>query len=218
MKKIAMKKVTIKKSLLILAVCYCALASANTFAQSILVLGDSLSSAYNMNQQDGWVNLLQQKLTKEMPQANYKVVNSSTSGDTTAGGLSRLPTMLANHQPQIVIIELGANDGLRGLSLKQMRRNLQRMIDLSSANGASVVLAGMHIPPNYGERYMQLFHQIFVDLGQQQEVSLVPFLLDKVGGVSELIQADGLHPNAKAQPQILDNIWPYLEPLLSNDS
>ena len=183
-------------------------------AQAILVLGDSLSSAYNMSQQQGWVNLLQQKLTDKYPDANYQVVNSSTSGDTTAAGLNRLAGMLAKHKPEVVIIELGGNDGLRGLSIKQMRSNLNRMIELSKANDASVVLAGMHIPPNYGQRYTQLFHQVYVDLSEQQDVALVPFLLEGIGGVDELMQADGIHPNAKAQPVILDNVWPHLEPLL----
>ncbi|MCV6604482.1 MAG: arylesterase [Porticoccaceae bacterium] len=203
-----------KKTLLFAVVLVTFWLPATASAQAILVLGDSLSSAYNMSQRQGWVNLLQQKLTQEYPQRRYKVVNSSTSGDTTAGGLNRLPDMLAKHQPEIVIIELGGNDGLRGLSLKQMRRNLHRMIELSRKNDARVVLAGMHIPPNYGQRYTEKFHQVFVELGEQADVALVPFLLENVGGVSELIQADGLHPNAKAQPVILDNVWPHLVPLL----
>ncbi|MDM3872519.1 arylesterase [Porticoccus sp. W117] len=203
-----------KKALLSAVFYFALLLPAAAAAQSILVLGDSLSSAYNMSQEQGWVNLLQQKLTQQYPQARYKVVNSSTSGDTTAGGLNRLPAMLRQHQPKVVIIELGGNDGLRGLSLKQMRANLTRMIELSKNNDAQVVLAGMHIPPNYGQRYTQLFHQVYVELGQQQEIALVPFLLEDIGGVNDLMQADGIHPNAKAQPVILDNIWPHLEPLL----
>ncbi|UTW44965.1 arylesterase [bacterium SCSIO 12696] len=190
--------------------------SATVPAQSILVLGDSLSSAYNMSQQQGWVNLLQQKLTDEYPSGNYRVINSSTSGDTTAGGLNRLPAMLSQHQPAVVIIELGGNDGLRGLSLKQMRNNLSRMIELSQENNAQVILAGMHIPPNYGQRYTQQFHQVYQDLTSDYNLSLIPFLLENVGGVSEFIQADGLHPNAKAQPVILANVWPHLEPLIEH--
>ncbi|MGS2724415.1 arylesterase [Porticoccus sp. GXU_MW_L64] len=203
-----------KKNLFAVAVTCCLLMPTSAFAKTILVLGDSLSAAYNMSQEQGWVNLLQQKLTKQHSAPSYRVINSSTSGDTTAGGLNRLPAMLEKHRPAVVVIELGANDGLRGLSLKQMRANLERMIQLCNDNKANVLLAGMYIPPNYGPRYSQLFRQVFVDLGQQSGVTLIPFLLENVGGVTELIQADGLHPNARAQPVILDNVWPHLKPLL----
>ncbi|WIO74782.1 arylesterase [Porticoccaceae bacterium LTM1] len=191
-----------------------ALCSATTFAQTILVIGDSLSSAYNMGEEQGWVNLLQDKLDKKYPESRYQVVNSSTSGDTTAGGLSRLPAMLEQHSPDVVIVELGANDGLRGLSLKQMKRNLEKMIELSMDKNAEVILAGMLLPPNYGELFNKKFHQVYLDLGDEQDITLIPFFLENVGGVAKYIQADGMHPNSDAQPLILDNVWPHLELLL----
>ena len=167
-----------------------------------------------MSQEQGWVNLLQQKFTKQHTDKHYKVINSSTSGDTTAGGLNRLPQMLSEHRPDIVIIELGANDGLRGLSLKQMKSNLAKMIALTKKSDAQAVLAGMHIPPNYGERFTRQFHQVYLDLEREHGITLIPFLLDQVGGIDNLIQADGMHPNAKAQPLILDNVWQHIETLL----
>lgn len=197
-----------------------ALLSATVFstpasAQTVLVIGDSLSAAYNMKKEDGWVNLLQQRLD-DKGNGIHRVINSSISGDTTAGGLSRLPAALKTHQPTIVIIELGANDGLRGLSLQQIQRNLGRMIELAQQSNAVVLLAGMRLPPNYGEVYTQKFHQVFTDLAEREEIRLIPFFLANVGGVAELIQADGMHPNAKAQPIILNNVWVHLEPLLDD--
>ena len=186
------------------------LAPYTASAQTVLILGDSLSAAYNMRQEQGWGNLLQQKLDQKYSTGRYHVVNSSTSGDTTAGGLSRLPQLLEQHQPELVIIELGSNDGLRGLSLRQMKRNLTRMIELSHRDGALVVLAGMRLPPNYGERFTEKFRRIYVDLASEHGVALIPFFLEDVGGVSELTQADGLHPNAAAQPVILETAWPYI--------
>ncbi len=192
------------------------LLSAPAFAQTILVMGDSLSAAYNMNEDDGWVNLLQQRLDATSD-GNHKVINSSISGDTTTGGLSRLPAALKQHRPGIVIIELGANDGLRGMPLKLMQNNLRRMVKLAQDSGAEVLLAGIHLPPNYGEVYTKKFHQVFIDLAERENIAFVPFLLENVGGVSELIQSDGMHPNTRAQPIILNNVWVHLESIIANN-
>lgn len=162
-----------------------------------------------MEVEAGWVHLLEDRLTP-----NHQVVNASISGDTSAGGLARLPQSLQTHKPDIVILELGANDGLRGLSLAQMKQNLTDMINLSQTSGAEVILAAMQLPPNYGPYYTKKFRQIYNDLTSSHNVTLIPFLLENVGGVTELVQEDGLHPNAEAQPIILENVWRYLLPLL----
>jgi len=181
-------------------------------AKTILVLGDSLSAAYNMNTEASWVSLLQERVTPQ-----HQLVNASISGDTSAGGLARLPNALRRHQPDIVILALGANDGLRALPLQQLEQNLARMIELSRQHGAKVLLAGMHLPPNYGAFYTEKFHQVYRNLATSHQVVLAPFLLDKVGGVVALTQTDGLHPTEEAQPIILENVWGYLEPLLAAD-
>lgn len=178
-------------------------------AKTILVVGDSLSAAYNMPLHSGWVELLRQRI-----EPSHRVVNSSISGDTSAGGIARLPQALDTHKPDIVILELGANDGLRGLSLKQMKRNLADMIRLAHSSGAEVLLAGMELPPNYGPVFNQRFRQIYTELASEERISLIPFFLDDVAGKDHLIQPDGLHPNERAQPMILDNVWPHLEKLL----
>ena len=179
---------------------------------TILVLGDSLSAAYGIPAEQGWVTLLQRRLMERgFP---HRVVNASISGDTTSGGLSRLPAALERERPALVVLELGANDGLRGQSLVAMTDNLARMIDLSRRAGARVALAEMRIPPNYGPAYTQKFQAAFGELAARHEIPLIPFLLDGVAGDRALVQDDGLHPSAEAQPQILDNVWPVLEPLL----
>lgn len=196
--------------LLWLAVFFNTLAYAES--PTILVLGDSLSAAYGIPVEQGWVSLLQQRLTERgFP---HRVVNASISGDTTSGGLSRLPAALERDHPAIVILELGANDGLRGQSLPAMHDNLARMIELSQQAHARVALAEMQIPPNYGPLYTQKFQAVFSDLAKSEHVLLIPFLLNGVAGNPVLIQEDGLHPRAEAQPQILDNVWSTLEPLL----
>ena len=178
----------------------------------ILVLGDSLSAGYGISTSSGWVALLQRRLEQQgYPQ---RVVNASISGDTTSGGLARLPQALAQHQPQLVILELGANDGLRGLSLEEMRRNLVTIIDKSREQGATLLLVGVRLPPNYGALYVKKFHDVYRQLAQKHKVAFVPYLLAGVGGRADLIQADGLHPRAKAQGLILDSIWPHLLPIL----
>ena len=179
----------------------------------VLVLGDSLSAGYGIDVQAGWVALLAQRLTQQgYP---HRVINASISGDTSGGGRARLPRLLAMHNPDLVIIELGANDGLRGLSLTVMQNNLAAMIKATRTHGARVVLVGMHLPTNYGSAYTEKFHATYVDLARQLKIPLVPFLLDKVALDAQLMQADGLHPRATAQAQLLDNVWPLLKPLLA---
>jgi acyl-CoA thioesterase-1 len=178
----------------------------------ILIFGDSLSAAYGLPQQEGWAALLQKKLNEERYQ--YDVVNASVSGETTSGGLSRLNTALAETQPAIIILELGANDGLRGLPLSAMNANLSTMIKQSKKNKAKVLLLGMKIPPNYGPRYAQSFSLTYSQLSKDHKVSLVPFMLENVAARPDLIQQDGLHPNALGQPIILENVWPHLQSLL----
>jgi len=177
-------------------------------AQGILILGDSISAAFGLEISDGWVSLLERRL--EAQNLPFEVHNASVSGDTTAGGLARLPALLARHEPNLVVIELGGNDGLRGLPTDKMQQNLAAMVERSRAAGAEVVLLGMRIPPNYGVRYTSAFEQVFRDVAEQQQVPLVPFVLEGVAGVPELMQADGVHPNAQGQPGILDNAWPVI--------
>lgn len=177
------------------------------------MLGDSVSAGYGIKVEEGWVALLQQRLRQQG--YGYRVVNASVSGETTTGGLTRLPRALEIHKPAVVILELGGNDGLRGLPLATTRSNLERMIELSRRAGARVVLVGMKIPPNYGPRYTQGFEQIFSDLAHQYRLPLVPFLLDKVALTPGMMQDDGLHPTASGQPVMLDNVWPTLRSVLS---
>jgi acyl-CoA thioesterase-1 len=180
--------------------------------RTIVVLGDSLSAGYGIKVQEGWVNLLAQRIASEG--YGYKVINASVSGETTQGGLARLPRALELHKPAIVVIELGGNDGLRGLPLAVSRENLRRTIELARAAHARVVLVGMMIPPNYGERYAREFREMFTALASAKPVELVPFLLDQVALNPELMQADGIHANAKGQARMLENVWAKLKPLL----
>ncbi len=182
-------------------------------ASTILVFGDSLSAAYGLSSPErGWVSLLDSRLKAE--RYPYQVVNASISGETTAGGLSRLKQAIAQHQPSILILELGANDGLRGLPVDAMQQNLTKMLTLAKQNNLKVILVGMRIPPNYGPQYTQAFHDSFTTLAKQFKVSLVPFLLENVAGKPDLNQDDGLHPTADAQPIILNTIWATLQTLL----
>jgi len=178
----------------------------------ILVVGDSLSAAYGIRLEQGWVSLLQRRLEAEG--YGYRVVNASTSGETTGGALARLPRALERHRPAIVVLELGANDGLRGLPISQVRANFDAMLQLSRAAGARILLIGMHIPPNYGPAYTSAFDSMYRELAPADDPPLVPFLLDGVALDDSLMQADGLHPNAAAQPRLLDTVWPKLKPLL----
>jgi acyl-CoA thioesterase I len=181
-------------------------------SRTILVFGDSLSAAYGLAPQEGWVALLAQRLRSQG--YGYQVVNASESGETSGGGLERLPRALELHHPTIVVLELGANDGLRALPVAEMRANLERMIGLARTAGAKVLLLGIRIPPNYGPRYTQELERVFPELANQYHLPLVPFLLEKVALDPELMQADGMHPNARGEAPVLDTIWPYLEPLL----
>jgi acyl-CoA thioesterase-1 len=178
----------------------------------ILVMGDSLSAAFGIQRSLGWVTLLQARLKDQG--YDYTVVNASVSGETTSGGVTRLPATLQEHKPGIVILELGANDGLRGLPIPVMHDNLVKMISLSQAEGAKLLLVGVLLPPNYGEPYIKAFAGTYTDLARQYQLPLLPFLLAGVAEHRELLQPDGLHPLAIAEPKVLDNVWPYLKPLL----
>jgi acyl-CoA thioesterase-1 len=203
---------------LLLVVCFGVLATVAVGAERqppvILVMGDSLSADFGMAASQGWVSLLGQRLREH--ELDYSIVNASISGDTSHGGLSRLPAALQTHRPQIVIIELGANDGLRGLSLNSLRDNLRRMIELSQQSGARVMLIGMRLPPNYGPAYTQEFQSIYRVLAEEYDTALLPFLLQGIATERTLMQDDNLHPSAAAQPRVLDNIWPRLKPLLTD--
>jgi acyl-CoA thioesterase I len=193
---------------------FIALQNAVASARTILVFGDSLSAAYGIRPEQGWVTLLAQRLQTQG--YGYQVVNASVSGETSSGGLERLPRALKLHAPAIVILELGANDGLRGLPVSAMRDNLVRMVQLLQGAQARVLLVGIRIPPNYGPRYTDEFARVYPELAQQFHLPLVPFLLQKVALDPSLMQEDGLHPNADAEPIVLDTLWPYLKPLIDN--
>jgi acyl-CoA thioesterase-1 len=181
-------------------------------APALLVLGDSISAGYGLTSGEGWVALLQARLKAQG--YGYRVVNASVSGETTTGGLARLPRALAVHRPAIVVIELGGNDGLRGLPLETSRANLDQMVRLSKDAGAQVLLLGMKIPPNYGPRYARGFEQMFREIAARHRLAFEPFFLERIALEPGMLQADGLHPTAKAQPVMLETLWPTLRPLL----
>ena len=176
------------------------------------MLGDSLSAAYGIRLEQGWVALLQGRLKAKG--YGHRVINASSSGETTGGALARLPRALERHRPAVVIIELGGNDGLRGLPIAEVRGNFEQLIGLSQKAGAKVLLVGMRIPPNYGPAYTQSFHALYGELAARHKLPLVPFFLDGIALDDSLMQEDGLHPNAAAQPKLLDQVWPKLTPLL----
>lgn len=178
---------------------------------SILVMGDSLSAAYNIEREAGWVTLLAERLGDDA-----EVINASISGETTSGGAQRFPALLRQHTPTMVLLELGGNDGLRGLSPQQMRANLAQMIEQSQAAGAEVLLLGIDIPPNYGQAYRDAFKGVFTELADTYDVPLVPFLLEDIALDDSLMQDDDIHPTAEAQGQLLENVWPILKPMLEN--
>ncbi|HBX57979.1 arylesterase [Pseudomonas sp. UBA2684] len=184
----------------------------SALAGTVLVVGDSISAAFGLDTRQGWVALLEKRLAEQGLQ--HQIVNASISGDTSAGGAARLPALLTEHRPDLVILELGGNDGLRGQPPAQLQQNLAVMIDNARASGADVLLLGMRLPPNYGVRYTTAFAQVFTVLAEEKKVPLVPFFLEGVGGVPALMQNDGIHPAADAQPILLDNLWPALQPLL----
>jgi acyl-CoA thioesterase-1 len=187
-------------------------ASANE-SPVLLILGDSLSAGYGMDREQSWVNLLDIRLKESG--FSYSILNSSISGDTSQGGLSRLPRLLDRYQPEIVIIELGGNDGLRGINPGITRENMTRMIQQSQAVGARVLLAGIKLPPNYGSAYLEQFESMYPDLASEFETMLVPFFMDGVALKPDLLQADNIHPNENGQPVLLDNVWKVLEPALT---
>ena len=180
--------------------------------RKVLVMGDSLSAAYGLQPAQGWVALTDERLKARHP--GWRVANASISGETTAGGASRIGGELARHKPAVVVIELGANDGLRGLPLTQTRANLERMIVASKKAGARVLLLGMRMPPNFGTQYTQGFERNYSDLAKQYDTALLPFLLEPIATQRSAFQSDNLHPVAEAQPKLRDHVWPALAPLL----
>jgi len=199
----------IRKFLIALALLGCGLAHAGP---TLLVYGDSLSAAYGISQKNGWVALLQERL-RQKP-LDYTVVNASVSGETASGGASRIAATLVSSKPAIVIVALGANDGLRGLPLVQMRDNLAAIVRAAQKSGSRVLLVGMKMPPNYGPQYTRDFEQTFVELARRFKCALVPFLLEGVAGKRELLLEDNLHPTAEAQTIMLENVWKGLAPML----
>lgn len=190
------------------------IAEAAPARPAILVVGDSLSAAYGIAVEEGWVALLERRLREEGYE--YAVVNASVSGDTSRGALARLPRLLDTHAPAVVIIEIGGNDGLRGLPVTELRTNLSRMIEAAQGTGARVLLLGMRIPPNYGPRYTQEFADTYATLAERYDAALVPFILDDIALDEQLMQDDGIHPRADAQPLIMERVWERLAPLLKD--
>ena len=191
--------------------CLFILLGANTYGSTLLVLGDSLSAGYGVNQGSGWVALLHNDLGE-----GHRIINGSISGDTTGGGLYRLPQLLEKFSPDYVLLELGGNDGLRGQPLALMQNNLQAMIKLCREAGAEPILFGMRLPPNYGRRYSEAFAAVYPSLAKQEQVLLIPFQLEQLSVTEGMIQEDGLHPTALAQPIIKDLIKSYIQPLMTN--
>ncbi len=200
------------KALLLLILFFLAAAPASAGERTILVLGDSLSAAYGIPRDRGWVALLEKRLAAEG--YDYSVANASISGEITSGGLARIGKVLAQTRPAVVILELGANDGLRGLPVAEMKKNLAAMIARAKKAGARVLLVGMRMPPNYGPDYTEAFASAYAELARRERLALVPFMLEGIAAQPSLFQADGLHPTAAGQPLLLDNIWPRLKPLL----
>jgi acyl-CoA thioesterase-1 len=199
-------------ALLLACMTLAALAAAPASAPMLLVVGDSISAGYGLAQGEGWVALLQQRLARDG--YRERVVNASISGDTTAGGRSRLPTLLREHRPSIVVIELGGNDALRGGNLGATRANLDAMVEAVQAARAKPLIVGITVPPNYGAAYADAFHALYGELARQYGTPLVGFFLDGVALDEKLMQADGIHPTAAAQPRLLDNLWPALQQVL----
>lgn len=179
---------------------------------NILVLGDSLSAAYGLPRQSGWVTLLEARLSQQ--KFNYRVINASISGETSAGGASRIASLLHQHKPKILILALGANDGLRGLPIAQLKSNLETIIQAAQESKAKVLLIGMRMPPNFGPAYTQQFSEVYAELARRYRTAFVPFLLEGFADQPAYFLADGIHPNAAAQPLILERVWTALEPLL----
>lgn len=208
----ARRQTVLRMAILLAAMQMPGLVQASSPVPAILILGDSLSAEYGLPRGSGWVALLEQRLRKEGKE--HRVINASISGETTAGGRTRLPALLTKHQPQVVVIELGGNDALRGLPLASTESNLREMIKAAQASKARVLVLGMQMPPNYGASYARSFEAVFEKASRSEQASLVPFFLKNIGERIELFQADRIHPNEQAQPLMLDNIWPALRRLL----
>ncbi|WP_066962859.1 arylesterase [Microbulbifer sp. Q7] len=204
----------ISRGLLLIALFYVAGAKADE-RDTLLVLGDSISAAYGIDEREGWVQLLRDRLAEQgMP---VKVVNASISGETTAGGLARLPRLLSEHSPAWLVVELGGNDGLRGYPPRALQQNLVQMVQLARAQGTEVLLLGMQMPPNYGKAYTRAFAAVFPKVAEAEQVPLVPFFLETVALEEGAMQTDGIHPTAKAQPALLEHVWPCLEIILKGN-
>ncbi len=197
----------VSRSLIISTIC---LVPVSSFAKTVMILGDSISAGYGINPQQGWVNLLQQRLNQQFPK-QHTVINASVSGETTSGALARLPKLLQTHQPNIVVIELGGNDGLRGQPPQMIQKNLAQMIQQSQKNKATVILLGMKIPPNYGTAYSKAFENNYSTLSQQYKIKSLPFFMNGIAGHQNLMQKDFIHPNASAQKILLDNAYPLIK-------
>jgi acyl-CoA thioesterase-1 len=202
----------VKRAFLVLSVLAAHCAPIWGADRTIVVLGDSLSSGYGLDAEQSWVSLLENHLDAQA--YGYEVVNASIAGDTSAGGLARLPSLLATYEPEIVVIELGGNDGLRGQPVAKLRQNLVRMIELVKAAGASAVLTGIQIPPNYGPVYTESFARVYSELAEEHDVALVDFLMHGVALEPELMQRDRVHPNAAGQRPMFENVWTVLAELL----
>ncbi|MDH0969911.1 arylesterase [Acinetobacter johnsonii] len=200
-------KKRISSYLVLLALC---LSPTWVFAKTVMVLGDSISAGYGIEPQQAWVNLLQKRLDQQYPK-QHKVVNASVSGETTSGALARLPKLLQTHKPNVVVIELGGNDGLRGQPPQMIQKNLAQLIQQSQKANATVVVLGMKIPPNYGTAYSKAFENNYKMVSQQFKVKLLPFFLEGVAGNKSLMQKDLVHPNGKAQPILLNLAYPYIK-------
>lgn len=200
------------RRILLLLLCLLTVVPAAAAETVVMVLGDSLSAAYGIDREAGWVSLLAERLDRQGYEA--RVVNASITGDTSRGGLSRLPTALKRHHPDVLVIELGGNDGLRGVPLRETQRNLSHIVEMAQARGIRVLLLGVRLPPNYGPVFTERFQAMYHDLAQQHDVPLVPRLLEDVATDPSLMQPDGIHPTAAAQPRLLANVWPQLKPLL----
>ena len=196
---------------MLLAVGLCSISAAQ--AKTIMVVGDSISAAYGMRPEQGWVHLLQQRLNQQYPK-QHKVVNASVSGETTSGALARLPKLLSTYKPDVVVIELGGNDGLRGQPPQNIQNNLKQLVQKSQQSKAKVVLLGMKIPPNYGQAYSKAFEHNYKLVSTQYKVPLMPFFLENVAGNKTLMQSDLVHPNVKAQPILLKHAYPYIQKAL----
>jgi len=206
---------TVSCSLAAIFTCLFSQASLASTQRNLLIFGDSLSAVYGVSGEEAWPSLLQKKLNKEFSTDHYRVINLSISGETTEGGLLRLPQALKQYKPNIIVLELGVNDGFRGESLKAMQANLQKMIDLSREANAVVMLAAVEMSFNHGQRYTNAFDQVFSELGQNNEVILMSFIsLEELKASPGLLQADGVHPSNQAQPVILKRLWNYLKPVL----